>query len=653
MPRTTLYILISIFIIVALHGWAAIYPSHANWGFHFWGFYEKWIAVSAIGLVLLCSIPKIQSSIINNIDRFARAIRRLPWIVIFGLTSGIIIIAIYFFPAKLHLLGDGAVLLRSVPSGIMGDEITLSFRNQPLMFWIYRLAMKLHPFESAPNPYTVYYTIDIVAFLCFLALVFWSLRSSQQPFVERVLLGCFFAFAGGSQFFFGYVENYVLLYVATTTYLITGWLALEKRISIIVPILCFILMVLLHFGSLVFLPSLLLLLIFKWKKKRIIAIGLIAGIGIIGISMMYFIGFNLMNIIRPLRSGSVDFLQPFIAEGGNFPYAMFSFAHLLDWFNAIMLVAPFGLFLTIILIPALSPEKRWNNPIFLFLLTAVFCGIFFTWVINSALGLARDWDLFASFFVPLIVLPIYLLLQPLEIQLRRNILFLIALVSILHTAPWIGVNASAEKHLTRMQMLNSSLLLSKTAQLVHSEALANYFFDNQRYADARSYYELYMVIDSANPRIIGNISDVYRKLGEKEKYFYQLKRAAEANSPDPGIYSNLGVEYATRGDTLKAIEFNERAIQMNGNSSRAHANLGILYSAKNDFATADKHFRAAIDLGMREPLLFLYAGDCATRVGDLQRAITNYDTYLLNNPNDKRLRALRDKMYEYLSRGKK
>lgn len=651
MLRLKYFLLAACAIVVILHIWGAVYPSHENWGLHFWGFYEKWIAASALGLIILFSIPKIQLSAINYLDRIARAVRKLPWIVIFGITSGIIIVAIYFFPAKLHLLGDGAVLLRSVPRGIMGDEITLSFRNQPLMFWIYRVAMRLHPFEAAPNPYTVYYAIDIVAALGFLALVFWSLRSSPQPFIERVLLGCFFVFAGGSQFFFGYVENYVLLYVMTSTYLITGWMALEKRVSIIVPILCFIFMVLLHLGSLAFLPSLLLLIIFKWKKNRLIAVGFIVAVGIIGLLVMYFIGFNLIDMTRHLRSGSVDFLQPFIAKGGNFPYAMFSFAHLLDWLNDSMLIAPFGLLLIVILIPALPSERRWKNPILLFLLTAAACGIFFTWVINSALGLARDWDLFASFFVPLIVLPIYLLLQPIEIPQRRNIIFLITLIAFLHTAPWIGVNASAEKHLARMQDLNSSMLLSKTAQLVYNESLANYFFDNQRYADARTYYEYYMKIDSMNPRIIGNIADVFRKLDEREKYFYMLKRAVANNSPDPGVYSNLGVEYANRKDTARAIQLNERAIAINPTMQKAHANLGILYMSTKNYKLANQHFTAAINLGMREPVLFRYAGDLCALTGDYARALEYYDTYLSSNPADKRVHQMRNEIFKNFRAG--
>ncbi|MBA4313408.1 MAG: hypothetical protein C0417_12360 [Chlorobiaceae bacterium] len=653
MPKKSLYILISIFMLAALHVWAAIYPSHANWGFHFFSFYSLPVGIAALIIFFMFSIQPISNTVSNKFDIAVKKIARLPLPIAFIIIAGITYFFIFLFPAKLHLLGDGAVLLRSVPLGITGDQITLSFRNQPLMFWIYRTAMSLHPFEAAPNAHTVYYSIDIFAMLAYLALLFWFFRYVSQPLLEKIFLGGLILFGAGFQFFFGYIENYVLQYLATTAYVLTGWLALEKRVHIGIPIIFFVMMTALHLGSIVFIPSLFALIILSWKKKKADAILFLGIVSIAGIGALFLVGFNPIDMMKHLRSGSVDFLKPFEGGYGNFPYAMFSLVHFIDLGNAHLLLAPLGIILSTILIPALPKERRWKNPILLFFLITIGCGLFFTFVINSALGMARDWDLFSSFFVPLSILPVYLLIQQNQWKERRFIFLLIAIFLLMRTASYIGINSSEEKHLVRARMLNSEIFLSKAANMAYDESLANLFFDSQRYKDARIYYEHFMTIDSMNPRIIGNISDVYRKIGEREKYFYQLKRAAAAKSPDPGIYSNLGVEYATRGDTMKAIEYNERAIQLNNNSSRAHANLGILYSSRNDFVTADKHFRMAIDLGMNEPLLFLYAGDCAARLGDLKRALSNYDTYLLNNPRDERARTMREKVFEYLAKQNK
>ena len=149
-------------------------------------------------------------------------------------------------------------------------------------------------------------------------------------------------------------------------------------------------------------------------------------------------------------------------------------------------------------------------------------------------------------------------------------------------------------------------------------------------------------------QVAQNISDVYRKLGQRDKYFNMLKRAVALRSPDPGIYSNLGVEYASRGDTVHAIELNERAIQMNPGMQKAHANLVILHAAKKNYQLADQHFTTAINLGMREPLLFRYAADVCVFLRDYQRAVQYYDIYLISNPNDEGVKGVRSKVYQAL-----
>jgi Tfp pilus assembly protein PilF len=632
--RLSKFLLLSCILIILLHAWGAIEPSHENWGFHFFGFYDSWFGFVALAIILAVSIPAIQSVAIRQLDKLLRSLSRLPLAVVYAIVIGILIGLIYYLPAKFHLLGDGAVLLRSVPLGINSTEISTSFRNQP--------------FEAAPNPYTVYFTIDIIALFIFIALVFWSIRQLHLPVLEKFFIGCLLVFSAGTQFYFGYVENYVLQYTMTIGYVLTGWYALEKRVSIVVPILFFVLMVMLHLGNIVFIPSLILLLLLRWKKNLLRAVILIAIVGVAGTVVLYIAGFNPIDMTRHLQSGTVDILQLFTAIGGNFAYPMFSFAHFLDWFNACMLTAPLGILMGGTLIFLLPADRRWKNPVLLFLLGTIACGIFFTWVINSALGLMRDWDLFAGFFVPLMILPVYVFSQAESFPARRRILFLSAMLLLVDTASWIGVNASEQRHLARIEMLESPVFLSKAAQMAHHEALANFYFDTQQYRNALGHYEAYIEIDQNNPRILGNIADVYRKLGEREKYFEMLKRVVAKNSPDPGVYSNLGVEYASRNDTAKAIFYNEEAVRRNPTAAKAHANLGILYASRGEYETADKHFTTAISIGMAEPQLYRYAGDVCIRLRQYERAIQNYDIYLSANPSDSRVRSVRQQVYQHI-----
>src|SRR5208283_3641208 len=136
MTSTAKILLACCALIVLLHVWGTIDPIHENWGVHFFGFYNTIVPLIALGIFLLFLIPAVQQRFLSWLATFLRALSKLPLPINFAIVAGILYAGIRLFPAKLHLLGDGAILLRSATLGIDGPEITQSFRNQPLMFWI-------------------------------------------------------------------------------------------------------------------------------------------------------------------------------------------------------------------------------------------------------------------------------------------------------------------------------------------------------------------------------------------------------------------------------------------------------------------------------------------------------------------------------------
>ncbi len=649
MKYTTSLILACCVALVGLHIWGYIQPSHDNWGVNFFTFFDTTVLWIAVFCVIIVSIPAVQSRILQILNTIFEKLSKLPILIVFLGVAILVWIGGTRYAAQLHLLGDGALLLRSLSNTVWGENILQSFNNQPLMYWIFRSAMNLHFIDSPLNTYDLYVWINRFAALLFLAVIFWCVTKLKLSLIEKVLVGCLLFFGAGSQFFFGYIENYVLQYVTTAAYVVTGWHALERRVSIIIPILCFCADVGLHLANLVLLPTVLVLVLLYFKDNRVRTILISSGIGTVGFGVVYYIGY-LPALLRHFGSDSVDFLHLFEPGGGNFAYAMFSFMHLFDWFNLSIFNAPIGLAIALILLLTFPKEQRKQNPSLVFLIVSAVCGLLFTWIVNPSLGFARDWDLLAGFFLPLLVLDVYLLSQSRALERRVYVLVVIITVTIFHWVPWIGINTNEERHLQRVEMLHSSDFLSPTTLIFYDEALANFFFDRQRYAEAKKYYEHLIAIDPDNPRIIGNISDVYRKLGEKEKYFATLKLAVSFNTRDPGIYSNLGVEYASRGDTSKAIEFNLKALEIDPRQNKAHANLGILYTSKKNYQSAQQHFENAIQLGMRDPLLYKYAADLNFFLNNYTKAIQYYDAYLAANPGDKKMQFNRQRANEALKK---
>lgn len=653
LSNTTLVVIAAIVIAVALHIWGYVNPSHFNWGTHLFSFYGIPMAILSLAVMGVFLFPSAQAKVTTVLDKMVRAFANLPVAVLILVIAAALITGAKLFPAQLHLLGDGAVLLRSNALAAWGSSLERSFANQPLMRLFYHWTLTLHSADTTASPLEIYTFIDLAAGVVFVGILVWFFRKLERPPLEKVLLASFLYLTASTQFFFGYVENYVLQFVIVTLFLMTGWLVLENRLSTAAPITCYLLLVGLHLGFLVLLPSIGFLVFWKMGKNIVKAVLILSGLGVVGVAVVIASGYNLQHLLERFGSRSVDFLQPFTAIGGNFPYPMFSAWHLWDWFNAQLLISPLALVLAAILLILHRKEIDWKKPVLLFLLITTACSLVFTWIINFALGMARDWDLFSTFLVPLLLLDIYLLNLPLTFTPRRYVLAVIAAVSLLHWIPWIGVNASAEKHMARMKLLHNPKLLSLVSQIVYDEALANYFFDNGNYAEARTYYEHLITIENTNPRIIGNIADTYRKLGEKDKYFGMLQRAVVLNSPDPGVYSNLGVEYASRGDTANAILFNERALAIDSDHRLAHANLGILYASQKKFAAAEKHFATAIMLGMRESVLFRYAGDIAVTLEHYDQALRYYDSYLEMVPGDRKILAVRDQVRQAVAVQKK
>lgn len=644
-PKTrTRIIAASAALIVILHVLGTIYPGHAWWGFHLFSFYGPVVQIVALLLAILLFVPAFTGAAGNFLERFTGRISKYPLPVVLAGLAVVVIALSTLFSADLHLLGDGAILLRSLPAAEWGQDVISSFRNQPLLSEVFRLMGNLGFLDIRSNPAGVYEVIDGIAAVLMLLVITWSVRAIDLPPVDRFLLGCLLFFGAGSQFFFGYVENYVLLYVVTAAFAAGGWLALEGRVHVALPLILFALLPGLHLGTVIFLPAVVFLVLRYYRDRKMRALAILGAIGAVAVLVLFAIGFDPMGFMKKMTGGSVDFLPLLSAGGGIFAYPLFSVLHLLDWFNAQALIVPFGIFLPAALLFTFPKNRRWNNPPLAYLMILTLCGILFTWIINPALGMARDWDLLAGFFVPLMVLDLYLLAYSPGLERRRSAIVLVTGLTFLHWAAFIGINADGRRHLERMKRLADSALLSSASMMAYDEALANYFNGVGKYDEARNYYEDYLRIDSSNTRILGNISEVYRNLGARDLYFNTLKRAAALNSPNPGIYSNLGVQYALRGDTARAFEYCRKTIEMDSNYQSGYANLGVLYFQMKDYPNALRNFLEALRVGSPQKDLYLYTAESAASAGMIPLALKYYDLYLKLVPGDRRARERRDRI---------
>src|SRR5260221_5514927 len=178
-------ILASCFVVVGIHIWGALQPSHSNWGAHFYAFLDPVVLWVVVILTLMMCIPAIQAPVVRFLNKILESFGKLPTLAIFGLVALIVILCGRAFAAQLHLLGDGALLLRSLSNTDWGSNIMQSFNNQPLMYGIFRSALNLHLIGSPDDTYDLYILIDRLASVLFLLTLFWFLANSKLTQLEK------------------------------------------------------------------------------------------------------------------------------------------------------------------------------------------------------------------------------------------------------------------------------------------------------------------------------------------------------------------------------------------------------------------------------------------------------------------------------------
>ena len=165
--------------------------------------------------------------------------------------------------------------------------------------------------------------------------------------------------------------------------------------------------------SLIYVPSYLLILHWKVRGQSARMPLVTAALILAGISFLVVIcGYASAGV-----SNAEGFLMPIGAkQGGSVPletaaqhYTLFSFAHLLDILNVLLLNA--GVFVVTIPILLITGRRDilWKEPAILFSLTAIFPAMLFLIAGNTFLGLARDWDLATIPVASVSVLVLFLL----------------------------------------------------------------------------------------------------------------------------------------------------------------------------------------------------------------------------------------------------
>lgn len=392
---------------------------------------------------------------------------------------------------------------------------------------------------------------------------------------------------GSSQLFFGYLENYTFHYVTVFAYILLGMRFIKGRRHLVLPLLLFLLCFGFHNQAVVLSPSLLFLLVFSLGRRKPIVMRFLtfrnvcagAIISLFVFAGIYFLkGFHIeggifLPLIRPLGRGDL--------------YTLFSGNHLIDIGNQHLLISSSGIILVSALILSSWRKIDWNDPNISFLFLGAFYLLIFNFVADPELGMARDWDLFATSGIGYTVLAVFLVTRVVrEKNFARHLGVVLAGTAVVAAVPWFLINANESRSVERFKNL-----------LALGGERTDYGYE-----------------------VLGIF---YRKKGMTDDVISALDNAIEVNAENPRYYIMLGNAYKKKGLYEQAISQHRHAIQMRPNYAPAYINLGSVFARQHRYEEALTAYKKAAELAPRVPETYNNIADAYYHMGKYDLAWKN------------------------------
>ena len=625
--------------IAFLHLWAAFFPSATTWGIHHLSFFPVYVRIVVPLFMLAATIPAVQEAVLCIARQSAQYFKACPRRVQRMLFAGFIIgMAVLFWVGRerTFFLGDGSLVLRSLPNVEITRGIPLVFPNEPLagmIIWnAYRLLSWLNIQPS--DELSVRFISMIFGCGSLLLLLFISRRVSTDSF-EQFLVYLFILVSGGTQLFFGYVENYAPTYFCILLFMLLSLDFLREKIHLVVPSIMFGVLFTCHFGMVVIAPGLAVLFYRELKQRNVLvaAQSFLAMVGTI-VLLLWLCGYSLQSFEDVFLQPRNHLVPLFAVTKDVQSYTLLSVDHFLDVANLQLLLSPLALLtLTVVFILGLA-KNSIKEPGWSFLFFVTLFGLAFTFAVNSDIGMSRDWDMLAPFTTGILVTAAFAVIHCIaEEHSRLRLLVLITCMTFLHTATWVAVNANEKASIERFEKLQDPSLWGKRALAYSYEELAIYYRDQKDLKKSIQFYNKYLEIDSTNNRIWRNAGTLYYALRNQEATVNFFEKAVQYGSADTLVYIYLGKYYGLHDRYDDAIKMLQEALLLDSASIEANDLMGSAMGVgKRDFRAALPYFLREIELDSTSAKAYFDAGICLSELREPDAMKYYWNKYLQLDP---------------------
>jgi tetratricopeptide (TPR) repeat protein len=579
--RSSLLSVVGIFIILLLlHLLPFLLPASRLWGFnHLLFLPDSFAYITIIAGVLAIAflfrpLQHVGDGLFGYVGNLLAGPRYWWWLAI-ALAS---LPLFWFLRMPTNMLGDGYTVINNVGNDL---PVILKWSEIGVIKLVYTISQIL-PYTGLKSAEYAYALVSTVSGGAALFLFFGVAHELGRDKIERLFILCLLIFSGWILLFFGYVENYPILWPFMVGYVYFSIRYIKKQNTLLVPTLFLLVALALHLQISFFLISYLVLLTargygarFYHQRKSLFwtILGLAFAAGAVLFVWRYQNALEFRIHFMPLIHG-----QPPAAG-----YTLLSITHLLDIANEFLLIIP--LLPLLILVGWRDRKAIIKDRIDRFLLFFAFGGLILIFALDPKLGMGRDWDLFALTGVGTLLL----LARVAILSDRWKKIFPGAvLFSAVMVFPFLATNLSYQPSLDYYKWL---LRLDQPRCKPGMTALRDYY---QNIGDS-------VTVDSLQQEMVANFPLTY--LAPRAYNLAQAGRFGEAlaladsvfrSNPQSVESFNLrGTIYQMMGDNERAIPDFEQSARLGQYDSRTLVNMAQAYQQVGRFDEVMEPLRRA------------------------------------------------------------
>lgn len=633
---------IALLAFLALHCIALLSGDSRLWGVDQWRYLPKPVTGVLLVFGLLVLIPRCRLLLIGLAVKMSslvpahvpRARKLVGLLVALGVSGALF----WQFRCATQFLGDGFLWASHLPKNVSSREPVSS----QLYHLVYGLVngSRLH---LSVTPVTTAAMISVASGLVFLVFAYMTVRLITEERKSRAFPLLALLSSGMMLLFFGYVEAYPPFAAAVMAFTYYGIAYVMRKRGALAATLAFAATLLLHFSAIALIPSFALL--FWMRNDRILPRKTFLGLFFLGVfaGLAALWGLQRGNLFSGLfRSTFLPLFSVPYRQGIAYP--LFSWANLFDSLNELLLICPIIVFLPLTLLRSSGEPPGADDKVRAFLGAMAAFYILEFLVFNKAIGASRDWDIFAPLAIPVALLTAMVLLERFGRLHEMLSVFAFALL-VVHTAPWIGLNASRAESEGRFISLVESGHWSDYAKGYGYSTLGVYFERTGRMREAIKFSMAATEVDPGNRRYLYNAAKLYQdnKQYSTAARLYQSLIDADPNYLD--ARSNLGTIFLNAGKLdLAEREFSE-AVRRDSTYMYCYEPLSYIYFERGEVGKSLALYRTAKRLGRDMTPFFRDLGASFQSTGQNETSKQLLEGMIPLDPADPELYHLLGKLY--------